>query len=112
MATAYKVLGQVAPSATTETQLYLVPSATSAVVSTITICNQAATAATYRIAVVKSGGTTSPAAALSWIVYGATVAASDTTVLTVGLTLATGDQIRVYASSATTSFNAFGSEIS
>jgi hypothetical protein len=112
MATAYKVLGQVAPSATTETQLYPVPSSTSAVVSTITICNQSSSAATYRIAVVKSGGATSPAAALSWIVYGATVAASDTTVLTVGITLATGDQLRVYASSANLSFNAFGSEIS
>ena len=109
--TTYKVLGQTNPSATTETQLYLVPSATSAVVSTITICNQASSAATYRIAVVKSGGSTSPAAAASWIVYGATVAASDTTALTLGLTLATGDQIRVYASTATLSFNAYGSEI-
>ena len=109
--TTYKVLGQTNPSATTETQLYLVPLATSAVVSTITICNQASSAATYRIAVVKSGGSTSPAAAASWIVYGATVAASDTTALTLGLTLATGDQIRVYASTATLSFNAYGSEI-
>ena len=111
MATTYKVLGQVNPAATTETQLYLVPSATSAVVSTLTVCNQASAAATYLIAVVKSGGSTSPAAALSWIVYGATVAASDSTALTLGLTLATGDQIRVYASTATLSFSAFGSEI-
>jgi hypothetical protein len=112
MATAYSVLGQVAPSATTETQLYLVPSATSAVVSSIVVTNQAATAATYRIAVVKSGGSVSPAAALSWIVYGATVAANDSTILTIGITMATGDQIRVYASSSTLSFNAFGSQIS
>lgn len=104
-------LGQVNPSATTETQLYLVPAATSAVVSTITICNQTSSAATYRIAVVKSGGATSPAAALSWIVYGATVAGTDTTALTLGITLATGDQIRVYSSSANLSFNAFGSQI-
>lgn len=104
-------MGQVNPSATTETQLYLVPAATSAVVSTITICNQTSSPATYRIAVVKSGGATSPAAALSWIVYGATVAATDTTALTLGITLATGDQIRVYSSSANLSFNAFGSQI-
>ena len=104
-------MGQVNPSATTETQLYLVPAATSAVVSTITICNQTSSAATYRIAVVKSGGATSPAAALSWIVYGATVAGTDTTALTLGITLATGDQIRVYSSSANLSFNAFGSQI-
>jgi hypothetical protein len=44
-------------------------------------------------------------------VYGATVAASDSTFLTLGITLATGDVIRVYASTANLSFNAFGSEI-
>jgi hypothetical protein len=88
-----------------------VPAATSAVVSSIVVTNQASTAATYRIAVVKSGGSTSPAAALSWIVYGASIAANDSTILTIGLTLATGDQIRVYASSATLSFSAFGSQI-
>ena len=111
MATAYKVLGQLNPSATTETTLYTAPSSTSTVVSTLTICNQTSSAATYRIAVVKSGGATSPAAALSWIIYGATVAASDTTALTLGITLATGDKIQVYASSANLSFSAFGSEI-
>ena len=46
MATNYKVLGQSIPSATTATTLYTVPAATQAVVSTITVCNQAATAAT------------------------------------------------------------------
>jgi hypothetical protein len=104
-------LNQANPAATTETQLYVVPSATSAVVSSLVICNQTASAATYRIAVVTSGGSVSPAAAKSWIVYGATVAASDSSILTVGLTLATGDQIRVYASTANLSFSAFGSEI-
>ncbi len=53
MPTTYKVLGQVNPSATTATTLYTVPSATSTVVSTITICNQASSAATYRIAVLQ-----------------------------------------------------------
>ena len=108
MATTYKVLGQVNPSATTATTLYTVPSATSTVVSTITICNQASSAATYRIAVRPAGETL---AAKHYIVYGATVAASDTTTLTLGLTLATTDVVTVYASSANLSFNAFGSEI-
>jgi len=39
MATAYKVLAQSAPSATTETTLYTVPAGTSAVVSTMAIAN-------------------------------------------------------------------------
>jgi hypothetical protein len=109
MATTYKVLAQVNPSATTETALYS-PSGVAAVVSTITICNQASSAATYRIAVRKTGE--SSTAAKNWIVYGATVAASDTTALTLGITLEDGAAIRVYASTATLSFSAFGSEIS
>ena len=108
MATTYKVLGQVNPSATTATTLYTVPSSTSTVVSTITVCNQASSAATYRIAVRPAGATLE---AKHYIVYGATVAASDTTTLTLGITLATTDVVTVYASSANLSFNAFGSEI-
>lgn len=51
MPTIYKVLGQSNPAATTATTLYTVPSATSAVVSTISVCNQAATSGTYRIVI-------------------------------------------------------------
>lgn len=108
--TAYKILGQSNPAATTETVLYTAPALTSSVVSTITICNQTSSAATYRIAVRPSAAGST--LAQHWIVYGATVAASDTTALTLGLTLATGDTIRVYASTANLSFSAFGSEIS
>ena len=106
----YKVLGQLNPSATTETTLYTAPSSTSTVVSTLTICNQTSSAATYRIAVRPSAD--SSTAAKHWIIYGATVAASDTTALTLGITLATGDKLQVYASSANLSFSAFGSEVS
>ena len=108
MATTYKVLGQVNPAATTATTAYTVPSATQAVVSTISICNQAATAATYRIAVRVAGSALS---AEEYIVYGATVPASDSTFITVGMTLNATDVVTVYASSATLSFNLFGSEI-
>lgn len=110
MATTYKVLAQLNPSATTETTLYTVTAGASSVVSTIAICNQAGTSATYRIAIRPSAdGTT---AAKHWIVYGATIAASDATMLTLGITMAAGDKIQVYASSANLSFSAFGSEIS
>jgi len=109
MATVYKVLAQLNPSAVTETSLYS-PSGESAIVSTLMICNQASAAATYRIAVRMAGESTT--AAKNWIVYGATVAASDSTALTLGITLEDGADIRVYASTATLSFSAFGSEIS
>jgi hypothetical protein len=102
-------LGQSNPSATTETELYAVPSLTSTVVSTVTIANQAATSATYRIAVRPAADAST--AAKHYIVYGATVAANDTTMLTLGITLAASDTLRIYASTANISFSAFGSEI-
>jgi len=108
MATTYKVLGQSNPSATTATTLYTVPASTSTVVSTISICNQAGTSASYRIAVRPAGATL---AAQHYLAYDIALAANDTTALTLGVTLATTDVITVYASSATLSFSAFGSEI-
>ena len=108
MATTYKVLGQSNPSATTATTLYTVPSVTQTVVSTVTVCNQAATAATYRIAV-RVGG--AALAATQYVAYDVSLPANATDTLTLGLTLGAADIITVYASTATMSFGAFGSEI-
>lgn len=109
MATTYKILGRKASSATTMEELYAVPSSTSAVVSTITVCNRASGSRTYRIAIKPATGTT--LASEHYIAYDATVAANDTVALTLGLTLATGNSIQVYASAADLTFQAFGSEI-
>ena len=102
-----KVLGQVNPSATTLTTLYTVPSAKEAVVSTISVANLTSTAATFRIAVRPAGASI---ANLHYIGYDITVGASDSTLITVGLTLATTDVISVYASTANLAFSAFGDE--
>lgn len=113
MPTVYKVLGQVSTStlgATTEGTLYTVPAATQSVISTLAIANLAGTAATYRIAIRPAADSTT--ADRHWIVYGATVAASDSTFLTLGVTLNSGDVIRVFGSTATLTFSAYGSEIS
>ncbi len=109
MPTTYKVLGQVNPSATSATTLYTVPSATATVVSTLHVCNQAGTSGTYRIAIRPAGETL---AAKHYVAYDIAIAVNDTTALTLGLTLAATDVITVYASSASMSFSAFGSEIS
>jgi len=108
MATTYKVLGQSNPSATTATTLYTVPSATQAVVSTIVIANLTASAATFRIAVRVAGATL---ASSQYVAYDITVGASDSTALTLGITLNATDVITVYASTANLTFTAFGSEI-
>ena len=104
-----KVLGQSNPSAVTATTLYTVPSAKESVISSISVCNLASSSATYRIAVRPAGASL---ANQHYLAYDVTVGASDTTIITVGLTLATTDVITVYSSTANLSFAAFGSEIS
>lgn len=108
MATTYKVLGQSNPAATTATTLYTVPAATQAVVSTIVIANLTATAATFRIAIRVAGATLANS---QYIAYDITVGASDSTALTLGVTLNATDIITVYGSTANLTFTAFGSEI-
>jgi hypothetical protein len=108
MATTYKVLGQSAPAATTAANLYTVPSATSAVVSTLVIANRAATNATYRVSV-RPGGASQ--ANQHYLAYDVAVAGADSTTLTLGITLAATDVVTVYGSTADLSFNLFGSEI-
>jgi len=108
MATTYKVLAQVNPSATTATTAYTVPSSTSTVVSTITVANLSTSAVTYRIAVRPDAETL---ANKHYIAYDVALAANDTTALTLGLTLDAADVITVYASTANLAFNIYGSEI-
>lgn len=109
MATAYKILGQEAPLATTDTDVYTVPSATQSVVSTIVVANRGATAGTYRIAIRAAGATI---ANEHYIAYDTPIAGNDSTTLTIGITLGATDVITAYCSSADMSVNVFGSEIS
>ncbi len=104
---AKKVLGQSNPSATTNTTLYTVPSSKEAVVSSISICNLASSSATYRIAIRPAGASL---ANTHYLAYDVTVGAADTTIITVGITLATTDVITVYASTANLVFHAYGDE--
>lgn len=107
MATTYKTLGQSAPAATTDTDLYTVPAATAAVCSTLAVCNRGAST-TFRVAVRPAG------AALAnqhYIVYDNWVNQYDTVFLTLGVTLAATDVVTIYAGAATLTFSLFGSEI-
>lgn len=108
MPTTYKVLGQVNPTATTNTTLYTVPGGNSTVVSTITVCNQIGTVANFRIAVRPGGETLS---SKHYINYDTQVPANDQLALTIGITLAATDVVTVYANTANVSFNLFGTEM-
>jgi hypothetical protein len=108
MATTYEVLGQSAPSAATDTSLYTVPSATSAVVSTLSVCNRGVST-TFRVAVRPAGATLADE---HYIVYDNIVNAGDAVFLTLGITLAATDVVTVRAGTADMSFSLFGSELS
>jgi hypothetical protein len=109
MANAYKVLAQSAPSATTATNIYTVPAATEAVISTIVIANRDSTATTFRLSIRPAGATQ---ANQHYLAYDVPIAASDSTTLTLGVTMATTDVLTVFAGNANLSFNVFGTEIS
>lgn len=106
MAIIYKVLGQSAPSATTNTDLYTVPSATSAVCSTLVIANRGVST-TFRVAVRPAGAAI---ANQHYICYDSPINANDTIFLTLGVTLATTDVVTIYAGTTNMSFSLFGSE--
>lgn len=107
MATTYKVLGQAHPSANTDTTLYTVPGSTSAVCSTIAICNLGVST-TYRIAIRPAGATLEDK---HYLAYEAAINQYDTVMLTIGATLAATDVVTIRAASGDVTFQLFGSEI-
>ena len=107
MADTWKVLGQAAPSATTETDLYTVPGSTSTTISSLMVCNRGSSA-TFRVSVSVGGGAT---ANKDYLYYDLAIPANDTFGATLGITLAATDVVRVYASTTDLSFAAFGVEV-
>jgi glucose-6-phosphate dehydrogenase assembly protein OpcA len=109
MPTNYKVLGQVAPTNTSDANLYTVPASTQAVVSTIAVTNDTAVAATFRIYVRVAGAT---ASATNALYFDAPLAANSTLLATAGITLGAGDILTVQTGTANAlGFQAFGSEV-
>lgn len=107
MAINYKVLAQVSPAATTNTDMYTVPASTGTVISTLSVCNRGVSAL-FRVAVRPAG---EALANKHYIVYENYVEQYDSLFLTLGITLAASDVITVYSSTANLSFSLFGSEI-
>lgn len=105
----YKVLGQANPAATTLTALYTVPASTSAVASTLVICNRTNSNKTVRVSVAVAGAADSLE---QYIYYDTIVLKNDSVFATIGLTLGAADVVRVYADGVGVSFGLFGTEIS
>jgi hypothetical protein len=109
MANAYKILGQVADASLNDVELYLVPAATEAIVSTIVVCNRDSSAKTFKIATKDDNSAVSNE---DYVAYDTTINGNDTITLTLGVTLETGAEISVGASDANVTFQAYGTEIS
>jgi len=112
MAQTYKRLGAINPTANTQTNVYVVPAATEAVISTITVCNQSASNASYSLAMMDASEFNASAPAATFLVRGATVPAADSIILTIGLTANAGSILAANTNDGNISFSAFGSEIS
>jgi len=108
MTDTFKVLGQTNPSAATLTDHYTVPAVTSTVVSTIVVANRSATPTSFRISVAIAGAVDGNA---QYLYYDVPIDGNDTFVATLGISLATTDVIRVYATLATLTFSSFGVEV-
>ena len=110
MATTYKVLGQVKPSAATATTAYTVPASTSAVISSINICNTSSTISESVNISIRIAG--AGADDKQYIYDGLILQPAESINAVLGITLATTDVVTVYAVGGYASFNIFGSEIS
>jgi len=108
MATSYKVLGQISPSAASATTLYTVPSSTETVISCLVVANISTSTLAYRIAIRPNGETLENK---HYLAYDTVIAPNTSTVYNIALCLDAGDVITVYGSAADLSFSAYGSEI-
>ena len=111
MAQIYKRLGAINPSANTQTNVYVVPASTEAIISTIAICNQDSTNVSYSLIMMPPGAFASPAGATNFVIRGAVVPAADTILLTIGLTANAGSIFAANTNNPNVSISMFGSEI-
>lgn len=109
MAETLKVLGQLVPSPSTLTPLYVVGAAKGATVSSLVVCNQGASSVSVSVSIAVAAAADNP---MQYVYSSLSIDPNDTFIATVGFTLANGDVIRVLASAGNVSFNLFGVELS
>lgn len=109
MADVLKVLGQAAPANTTDVTLYFVPDTTVATTSSLVVCNRTGGSLTFRVAIRVADA---PLENKQYLYYDKAVAANDSHVAVLGMTLNQLDSVSVRASADGLSFNLFGVETS
>ena len=114
MPTAYKILGQTLPTANVLSNVYVVPTSTSAIISTITICNQSAANANVDIVIRPIN---EALANKHYIMENVQIPRADTLIMSPGITLnaavivAVNNAVAAGETAANVSFNVFGVEL-
>ena len=108
MPTTYKVLGQVVSTAGVDTNVYTVPTSTTAIISSIVVLNRGTGGTTFRVAVRPNGATVENK---HYIAYDTPIARNDTTVLSFGVTMDAADVITINGADNNLSVSVFGTEI-
>lgn len=103
---AFKV-AQSNPAAGTPADLYTVPSAKEAVISSLTVCNHGTATAEYDLLVRPAGAA---AADVHILAAGVAIFANETAFITAGIALGTADVVTVEADTADVTFMAFVNE--
>lgn len=109
MTDAIKVLGQSNPAANTLTDIYAVPGSTSTTISSLIVCNLSTSGLVFSVSVAVAGASDDNK---QYIYFNTPLDGNDSFVATIGISLGSGDVIRVKSSNTSASFNIFGVEVS
>lgn len=105
---AYRILGQVAPTANSLSALYSPGLEQQTVVSSLKICNRSSSPTTFTIAILGASATLSDK---HYVYYSHPLPPNRTFSAVEGWTLAPGEQIQVSSANGQCSFSLFGNEI-
>ena len=111
MANSFKILGQVNPTANTQSNVYVVPTATAAVVNSINIDNTGTANASYSIIIVPSTDNSTSPLPKHFILRGSIAPSGDTVLLDFPLTLPAGTVVAANTNNGSLAISAFGVEI-
>jgi hypothetical protein len=108
----HKILGQINPSANTQTNVYVVPASTAALVNSIHVDNLSTTNTSYSIIVIPSSENSTTPLPKHFILRGSIAPNGDTVLLDFPLTLPAGTVVAANTNGASLAISAFGVEIS
>ena len=110
MARTYRILGQINPASNTLSNVYVVPSGNSAIISSIVVASlgEIGTGNSFSLAVNVAGVAVANA---NYIAYKVNCPLKDTVTLTLGVTLNAGSILSANANCGNFAFTAFGTEI-